>query len=188
MLAVVASAADLPDWIKSGPTSNRDSYFVTCSADALDPQEAEQLAQNRCIADAAKLSGVKVQVRSKTVESLTGNDSSEIAEIQPINRSVQCQWANRYLEQQGSGYRVWLQCSVSKKTVDAQKIQANQSDSVLEANATLPSFRRAIGIATSLPPAELFVIGGERGERVIHATKNPSNLELREGDQWVIAK
>jgi hypothetical protein len=188
LISMVALGAGLPVWVTRGPTSDGSFYFVICSADALDPQEAEQLAQSRCLAGAAKLSGVIVQIHSKTVESITGNDSSEVAEIQPINRPVQCLWTNRYLEQQGTGFRVWLRCSVSKKAVANAKDQTEPSEVDRDDKVSLPSFKKGIVIAISAPPSELYAIGGDRGERIINPIGNPTNLEIKEGDLWIVAK
>ncbi len=188
LISMVALGAGLPTWVTSGATSNSGSYFVICSADALDPQEAEELAQSRCLASAAKLSGVTVQIHSKTVESVTGNDSSEVAEIQPIHRPVQCLWTNRYLESQGTGFRVWLRCSVSKRSVESMKNQTAPGNGDQDSNASLPAFKKAIVVAISVPPAELYSVGGDRGERIINTSSNPTNLEIKEGDQWIVAK
>jgi hypothetical protein len=164
-----------------------------CSHDALDPEDARQVAEGKCLASAAKLGGVRVTLRQKTVQSLTGSDSSEIAEVEPMTREVKCEWTERFLEQVGQGYRVWLRCRVSN--ADVTKAARSAQSKGGETTESQPSkgevrlpYKRGILVVTTVPQADRITVGGMNGERVVEVTSNVTRLELKEGDEWVSAR
>jgi hypothetical protein len=191
-LLTSAVAADLPKWATQGLTMDGTYHFVVCSADGLDPEDVKQVAESKCLASAAKLGGVTVKVNEKSVQSLTGADASEVAEILPLTKDVNCEWTDRYLERVGQGFRVWLRCRVKKsaifpadqKSIDGRPIGKSPG----APNATLKKFKRAIMTVTTVPTVDRILVIGDGGERVIEVTSNVVRVELNEGDTRLVAK
>jgi hypothetical protein len=192
-LAVPAvRAADLPAWITQGQTIDSTYFYVVCSHDGLDPEDVKQVAESKCLASAAKLGGVTVKVNTKTVQSLTGADSSEVAEIQPLTRNVKCEWIDRYLEKVEQGFRVWLRCRVKKSSVASTMDQTDPGSSIEtspnDPSPSLSAYKRAILTVTMVPKADRLIVVGTAGERVIEVTSNVFRVELHEGDAKVTAR
>jgi hypothetical protein len=164
-----AAAGDLPSWIINGPVSDSLFHYVVCSHDGIDPEEARQIAESKCLASAAKLGGVNVRVTQKTVQSLTGSDSSEVAEIQPIEAKIKCEWIDRFLETIKDGFRVWLRCRIPKSAVNVQSVDKSKEKLVLESK----KYAEASLVITTIPKADRIIVIGETGERVF---ENPSNV------------
>jgi hypothetical protein len=188
----MAHAADLPNWVTKGPTMDSSYHYVVCSHDGLDPEDVKQLAESKCLASAAKLGGVTVKITQKTVQSLTGADASEVAEIQPLERNVNCEWTERYLEKVGQGFRVWLRCRVKKSSL-LQSSNKPISGSPTESSPIMPSattrkYQRGILMLTMVPQADRILVTGDAGERVIEVNSNVMRVELHEGDTKVSAK
>ncbi|NUM87852.1 MAG: hypothetical protein HUU37_01485, partial [Bdellovibrionales bacterium] len=115
LLASSAAVSDsLPKWITGGSLEDASYRYIVCSQDGLDPEDIRQAAEAKCLSSAAKLNGVNITVKEKSVQSLTGVDASEVAEIEPKNKEAICTWTDRYLEKLASGYRIWLRCKVPK--------------------------------------------------------------------------
>lgn len=175
LTCLLAWTEPLPNWITKGPMSDSTYHYVICSHDGIDPEEARQVAESKCLASAAKLGGVNVKLTQKTVQSLTGVDSSEVAEIQPIQAKVQCDWTDRFLEKIKDGYRVWLKCKVKKISFATSKSYADKNDilvpkSLVHGDATL--------IISTVPKADQLIVMGEGGERVIEPTSNTINIAI----------
>lgn len=182
LLITVASASDLPIWITKGPVSDSSFHYVVCSHDGIDPEEARQIAESKCLASAAKIGGVSVKVTQKTVQSLTGSDSSEVAEIQPLEARIKCEWTDRYLEKVQDGFRIWLRCKVLRSSITSGMPKPETRDigeraSSRHAEATL--------VLTTVPRADRVVIIGVGGERVIEPSSNVVSLVVSNGDNSV---
>lgn len=167
-------------------------HFVVCSYDGLDPEDVKQVAESKCLASAAKLGGVNVKITQKTVQSLTGADSSEVAEIQPLERNIKCEWTERFLEKVGQGYRVWLRCRVKKSSLIVP-LNKTTSGSQIESSPNIPSvttrkYQRGILMLTMVPQADRILVIGDAGERVVEVTSNVMRVELHEGDTKVLVK
>lgn len=168
---MVAQAApgDLPSWIIKGPVSDTSFHYVICSHDGIDPEEARQVAESKCLASAAKLGGVNVRLTQKTVQSLTGSDSSEVAEIQPLEAKIKCDWTDRFLEKIKDGFRVWLRCKIAKSSLIVTMQRSETKDQVQERSAR---HAEATLVITTLPKADRVIVIGDGGERVIEPTSN----------------
>ncbi len=167
--ASIAEAETIPSWITKGPMSDSSFHYVICSHDGIDPEEARQIAESKCLASAAKLGGVNVKLTQKTVQSLTGTDSSEVAEIQPLEANIKCEWIDRFLEKIKDGFRVWLKCKVLKSSISLLASHPEVKNAVevvpvKHAEATL--------ILTTIPQADRISVVGVGGERIIEATSN----------------
>ncbi len=167
-------------------------HYVVCSHDGLDPEDVKQVAESKCLASAAKLGGVTVKITQKTVQSLTGADASEVAEIQPLERNISCEWTDRYLEKVGQGYRVWLRCRVKKTAV---KVPSSSLSSGLS-QGSIPSvplssssaYKRGVLILTMVPQADRLLVIGSGGERVVEVSSNVVRVDLHEGDTQLIVR
>lgn len=181
-----------PKWVTDGSLSDSTYHYVICSHDGLDPEDVKQIAENKCLASAAKLGQVEVTVTQKTVQSLTGSDSAEVAEIKPLNRILSCEWLNRYVEKVDSGIRVWLRCRISKKAV--QEFRVNDSAPLLRPNEQIKKekplkYKRAILNIATVPTADRLIILNQNGERVVVEIKaNVQSIELKEGDKAIVLK
>lgn len=181
---ILANAAnvDLPIWITKGPMSDSTFHYVLCSHDGIDPEEARQIAESKCLASAAKLGGVNVKLTHKTVQSLTGSDSSEVAEIQPIQINIKCEWIDRYLEKIKDGYRVWLRCKVSKKSLTSIPVKSNGTASI-ELKPT--HYAEATLSLSTVPKADRVLIIGQNGERVLEPDSNLLTFKISNSDQKI---
>jgi hypothetical protein len=191
----IAFSSERPKWIDNTPLVDSSFNYVICSHSAVDPEDARVTAEGMCLASAAKLGGVQVKIRTKTIQSLTGADSSEVAEVQPLIRNVKCEFTDRYLENVGAGFRVWLKCRVKKSEVDKISNQAINGDAKPEQPTTeLPrsegdlKYQRGVVSLMMLPKADKVIVGGLRGERVIDPESNSLLVEIKEGDQWIEVK
>lgn len=165
----MAYAETTPSWITKGPVSDSTSHYVICSYDGIDPEEARQIAESKCLASAAKLGGVNVKLTQKTVQSLTGADSSEVAEIQPLEINIRCEWTDRFLEKIKDGFRVWLRCKIAKSSLTTRASQSEKKEQIVykptrHFEATL--------ILSVVPSADRVIVIGDGGERVIEPTSN----------------
>lgn len=190
--AVSQAGEPRPKWITEASLSDSNYHYIVCSHDGLDPEDVKQLAENKCLASAAKLGMVEVNVTQKTIQSLTGADSAEVAEIKPLHRVLSCEWLNRYVEKVDSGYRVWLRCRISKKSVQEfnskeASISTGSVDQKEKINS--PKYKRAILNIATVPTAERLIIINDAGERaVVEIKSNTQSIELKEGDKSVILK
>ncbi len=178
----------LPKWITTMQLSSPTHYFVICSADGFDPDEVKQLAEAKCLASAAKLGGATVTVRQKTVQSLTGSDSSEVAEMQPITKKVECVWIDRFMENIQNGVRIWLRCKVDRGAVHGARTETGNIQSTGE--PTPPKkYKRALLNLVSVPVADRILVLTSEGERtVIEVKSNVEQIELHEGDISVVIR
>lgn len=185
-----AIAKSTPPWVSSAALSDATYHYVICSHDGIDPEEAKQIAESKCLASAAKLGGVSVTIREKTVQSLTGSDSSEVAEIVPFQRDVQCEWTDRYLEPVGDGYRVWLRCKIKRDRIRAVISAGENEESVPIQSKPLEqeAYKRGLLVVTTTPKADRIIVKGSRGDRVIEVTSNVMRIEIREGDAEVLVR
>lgn len=179
-----ADAGTTSSWIVNGPMSDSSFHYVVCSHDGIDPEEARQVAESKCLASAAKLGGVNVRLTQKTVQSLTGTDASEVAEIQPIETKIKCEWTNRFLEKIKDGFRVWLRCKVSKasasSTTRQESFEEISEDQRPRSEATLT--------LTTVPRVDRIVVIGLAGERVVEPTSNVVNMTISNLDRKVEVK
>ena len=183
----VAAHATLPTWITSGPTGNTTYAYVVCSHEGIDPEEVKQIAESKCLASAAKLGGVTVTIKQKTVQSLSGSDSGEVAETAPLQKNIKCEWSQRYLEELKAGYRVWLQCRVLKSSISSPSpVGPALANDKTEAPPS--SYKRATAYITTAPQGDKIIISGQNGERVIDVTSNVQSVELKEGDRSIEVK
>lgn len=180
-LAYSPAMAELPAWVKSGSASIDGHPVVLCSHEALDPQQAQEIAESKCLASAARANGVTVTVHIRTVQSLSGSDASETASIKPINALVKCSWTNRYLEELNTGYRVWLQCKI--ESIETNESRSPRSPAATNVKPAALPYKRGILYVTTVPKADkIIVLNKESGERVIDPSSNAGRIELREGD------
>lgn len=183
ILSSVAIASDLPSWVMKGPMSDSSYHYVVCSHDGIDPEEARQIAESKCLASAAKLGGVNVKVTQKTVQSLTGADSSEVAEIQPLETKIKCEWTDRFLEKIKDGFRVWLRCKVTKSSMG---FSIPPSEITTAADYKMNRNVEATLILTILPRADRIIVVGLSGERVIEPTSNVVSIKVSNLDQKIM--
>jgi len=181
-LAAQATSGDLPSWISKGPVSDASFHYVVCSHDGIDPEEARQIAESKCLASAAKLGGVNVRLTQKTVQSLTGSDSSEVAEIQPLEAKIKCEWTDRFLEKIKDGFRVWLRCKVAKSSFSISVAQSETKD---QAEVSPTKHVEATLILSTVPKADRILIKGDGGERVIEPNSNVVTITISNLDQKV---
>jgi|GEM_PF-7118412 len=173
----------LPVWISDSKLEDGSYNFVTCSHDDLDPDLAAQTAQGKCLAKAAQLRGVTLIVRGKTVQSLSGSDSGETAEMQPIQATVRCEFTDRFMQQLASGgFRIWLRCRAKKSEFAERRELELPAGGTKGTSSAAVQYKRASILVTSVPQAEKIIVAGDRGERVIDVETNPQSIELREGD------
>lgn len=178
-----AYAGDLPSWITKGPLSDSSFQYVVCSHDGIDPEEARQIAESKCLASAAKLGGVNVKLTQKTVQSLTGSDSSEVAEIQPLEVNIKCEWMDRFLENIKDGFRVWLRCKVVKLSMLKNTLNESEHKSH-SPNILRQKHAQATFILSTMPKADRIVITGI-GERVIEPNSNVININVSNLDEKI---
>lgn len=184
-IASLAYSESMPAWIFKGPMSDAVFHYVVCSHDGFDPEEARQIAESKCLASAAKLGGVNVKLTQKTVQSLTGSDSSEIAEIQPLEAKIKCEWTDRFLEKIKDGFRIWLRCKVLKSSISTQVPNPETKDAV----DIQPSKRvEATLVLTTVPQADRVIVIGLAGERVVEPTSNVVSIIVSNLDQKVEVK
>lgn len=183
-LAAQAASSDLPSWIIKGPVSDKSFHYVVCSHDGIDPEEARQIAESKCLASAAKLGGVSVRLTQKTVQSLTGSDASEVAEIQPIEVKVKCDWIDRFLENIKDGFRVWLRCKVARGSVSRGAPQPQAEN----ASLTKRKYAEATLTLSTVPKADRIIVIGVKGERVIEPNSNVVSILISNLDQKVEIK
>lgn len=183
-LCVVSMAHSevIPSWITKGPMSDSTFHYVICSHDGIDPEEARQIAESKCLASAAKLGGVNVKLTQKTVQSLTGSDSSEVAEIQPLEANIKCEWTDRFLEKIKDGFRVWLRCKVSKNSATTSTLKPYENDNISgkptkHIDSTL--------LLTTIPQVDRVILIGVGGERVIEPTSNVVIITITNLDKQV---
>lgn len=169
IVAAQAAPGDLPLWIIKGPVSDTSFHYVVCSHDGIDPEEARQIAESKCLGSAAKLGGVNVRLTQKTVQSLTGSDSSEVAEIQPLEAKIKCEWTDRFLEKIKDGFRIWLRCRVAMSSMIVTLPQSETKDQVVQKSNT---HVEAMFLLSTVPKADRVIVIGEGGERVIEPTSN----------------
>lgn len=180
--ASLAYAETIPSWIIKGPVSDSSFHYVVCSHDGIDPEEARQIAESKCLASAAKLGGVNVKVTQKTVQSLTGSDSSEVAEIQPLEAKIKCEWMDRFLENIKDGFRVWLRCKVLKSSI-LLSMPKSETKNVIE----VVSSKHVEGtlILTMVPQADRVIIVGTGGERVVEPVTNVVKIIITNLDRRI---
>ncbi len=185
--ASTSFAGELPSWITNPRTSDSIYYYVQCSSEAIDPQDATSVAEGKCLSSASKLAGVTVTVNSKTILSLTGSDASDTVELTPIKKDVNCEWTNKYVEKLEAthSFRVWLECRVSKSSVNSSSGQGVQESPIKRVNL---AYKRAIITLIIVPRADVIIVGGSNGERAIEVNSNTQQIELTEYDEWIIAK
>lgn len=181
IVAAQAAPGDLPSWITNGPVSDTSFHYVVCSHDGIDPEEARQIAESKCLASAAKLGGVNVKITQKTVQSLTGSDSSEVAEILPLQANIKCEWTERFLEKVKDGFRVWLRCRTSKNS----PLKVFPSEAQIEVAPSVSRHSLATLILTTVPQADRVVIVGTGGERVIEPASNVLTFTISNLDQRI---
>jgi len=179
-----------PKWITEGKLSDESHYYVVCSHDGLVPEEVRQIAEGKCLVSAAKLGGATVTIRQKTVQSLTGSDSAETAEIQPITQTVKCIWTDRFMEQIQNGVRIWLRCQVDRRSI---RSQASTLDDPKREESGAPvtpvKYKRATLNLISVPVADrVLVLSGDQERSVIEVKSNVERIELREGDTTVVVR
>lgn len=196
LISIFAAASQAgesrPRWITEASLSDSNYHYIICSHDGLDPEDVKQIAENKCLASAAKLGTVEVKVTQKTVQSLTGSDSAEVAEIKPLDRELSCEWLNRYIEKVESGFRVWLRCRISKKSVgefsSKETSKLTEPNDQKEKTNSLKHKRAILNLAT-VPTAERLIILSDDGERaVVEVKSNTQTIELKEGDKAVIIR
>lgn len=184
-VASFAYAESTPSWVTKGPVSDSTFHYVICSHDGIDPEEARQIAESKCLASAAKLGGVNVKLSQKTVQSLTGTDSSEVAEIQPLQINIKCEWTDRFLKKIMDGFRVWLRCKVLKSSISMQMSYPETKNAV----DIQPSKRvEATLVLTTVPQADQITVAGLGGERVVEPTSNVVSIIISNLDQKIEVK
>ncbi len=179
------SQDSLPAWITNTKLEDGSYYFVNCSADDLDPEAAALVAQSKCLSRAAQLGGVTVVVNGKTVQSLSGTDASESAEMKPIVANVKCEFSDKFLQTLSSGYRVWLRCKARKSDVAERKEAEPSGPKTKGADSSVGRYKRGTVLVSSVPQADKIIVSGARGERVIDVEAVPQSVELREGDSAI---
>lgn len=193
MFIALGARAEPPAWAKSTALKDGQYAWVICSHDGLDPEDARETAEGKCLASAAKLGGVRVSIEQKTVQSLTGADSSEVATVIPMISYVGCQFTDRVMEKVGQGYRIWLRCRVPLKEVDELRRQVVSHEGTTK--PTTPAkpaqefakerYKRGTLSVTTVPKGDVLALIGIGGERVVEMTSNPQEIVIREDDRSV---
>src|SRR6185312_14046893 len=150
--------------------------------EGLDPQNIQQIAENNCLASAAKLPGVTVTIKQKTVQSLSGVDSNEVAQITPLQATVKCEWTHRHLESIGTAFRLFLECQVDKKSLSVHSLKSEEQ--VDQSRSSAGPANALLTVATT-PRADVIAISGANGERVINPTANSSVIDIHNGDETI---
>lgn len=175
-----STRTSLPGWIVSQSSSS----LIVCSSDGIDPQQLQELSEAKCLASAARSKGVDLSLRQKTLQSLSGSDSGEVAEVSPINGQVRCDFKYRYLEDLSSGgFRLWLGCMPG--SVHVQQQAATERERGIAADAAKIPYKRGTFQLTCSPMPDKIIVGGSRGERVVEGGSMQTTVELREGDEWI---
>src|SRR6185312_7129307 len=156
-LFAVLAHAELPQWVTSGTPPDAAHAYVVCSAEGLDPQNIQQIAENNCLASAAKLPGVTVTIKQKTVQSLSGVDSNEVAQITPLQATVKCEWTHRHLESIGTAFRLFLECQVDKKSLSVHSLKSEEQ--VDQSRSSAGPANALLTVATT-PRADVIAISG----------------------------
>jgi hypothetical protein len=184
----ISANAALPEWVTNTSTEDSEYHYVVCSHDGLDPEYTKQLAENKCLSSAAKLGGVTLSIKQKTIDSASGVDSSEEATVTPFTQNTKCEFTKRFLQEISQGFRVWLLCRVKKSETSLLKRLDKTEPKEPELSVSITKYKKATIIITSVPPAEKIIVDGDRGARVIDVKKNPYLIELREGDKKITVK
>lgn len=186
-----AFAGELPGWIVSGPTSDERNMYFVCSDEGIEPQALQEIVEAKCIASAARAGGVTITSKTKTVQSLAGNDSNDVVEVTPIRKSVKCEFTDRFLEVLGThSFRLWLRCRTGRVT--AKEVSEFGAAVTSKADATSiakqKTFKRGLLTVTSVPEAEKIIVLGQGTERAVDVTSNVQVIELHEGDEAVLVR
>lgn len=182
---LVAAADTMPSWITKGSLSDSTYHYVVCSQDGLDPEEAKQTAESKCLASAAKLGGVNVKLTQKTVQSLTGSDSSEVAEIDTIRTKINCEWTHRYLEPIKDGYRLWLRCRLKKSELLIEKNELVKK--ISSGNTSIKEFKYRLFL-TTIPKVDKIIVSGKDGDKVYDPESNVVELNLKSSDSHILVR
>lgn len=185
LISIKSFAQEPPSWVTRGPLTKGSFTYVVCSQDGIDPEEARQIAESKCLVSAAKLNGVNVRITQKTVQSLTGSDASEVAEIQPLEAKIKCEWTDRFLEKIKDGYRVWLRCKVANLPTFEKR---QQSEIKLGVDESSGKHNEGTLTLTAVPMADRILVIGIGGERVLEPTTNVVNIVFSNLDQRVEIK
>ncbi len=117
--------------------------------------------------------------------SLTGSDSSEVAEIQPIEAKIKCEWTDRFLERVKDGFRVWLRCKITRASITQGVSLQSQAKNV---KVAARKHAEATLILSVIPQADRIIVVGIDGERVIEPGSNVINILISSLDQNIEIK
>jgi hypothetical protein len=179
----------LPDWIVN-PVLDEGKYgSVICSHEALDPEKAKQLAEDKCYLAAARSQGVSIKVNSRSTQTLTASEVSESVESLPVVKFVKCNWQNQFIERSNGSYRVWLKCQYSKEAPRTdQKFQPEEFKAPERAK-TMGASSNSIIRLLMVPKAEVILIQNDTlPERVFRDIEQNMAIDIRKGDRSVIIK
>ncbi|MBL7669110.1 MAG: hypothetical protein JNM39_01370 [Bdellovibrionaceae bacterium] len=123
-----------------------------------------------------------VKLTQKTVQSLTGSDSSEVAEIQPLEANIKCEWTDRFLEKIKDGFRIWLRCKVLKSSI---LIAMPKSETKNAVEVVINKHVEGTLVLTTIPQADRIIVVGSGGERVIEPVSNVVSIAITNLDQKV---
>lgn len=190
LISLSVNAMDLPLWITDTSLGDSENGYTICSHESLDPEKAKILAEDKCLSSALKGLGVELNVKSKTVQSLTGSDSSEVVEATSIKKKIKCDWMNQFIEKVDNSYRVWLKCKYSKKVFVNEGIGGSgdikQNEDVIKPKAA--ESNSVLSIFTAPIADKIIIKNLDSGERVLESPIQKMTIDLKAGDQQVILK
>lgn len=181
-------AQELPRWITDTSLDDGEHGYVICSHESLDPEKAKILAEDKCLSSALKGLGVELDVKSKTVQSLTGSDASEIVETTSLKKTIKCDWQNQYIERNKDSYRVWLKCKYSKNPKNSTSSTLGQKEPVEEIKIKYygAQSNATINIFTAPVADKILIKNVHSGERVFESPTQNMTIDLKAGDDQVI--
>lgn len=171
-------ASDLPIWIRQGELSGQGSSYVICSHEAIDPEKARAIAEDKCLESAVKSEGVEFVLDSKTILTTVDSEQSDIYEVSPLNTKVKCQWTHHFLEKLDHSFRVWLRCRVTllDKLKVINKSQTEGSRAIKSASGG------SLRISVVPRPDFIQVYNATKGIRHVQVSGNDLLVELKSGD------
>lgn len=183
-------AQELPKWITDTSLGDSDTGYVVCSHESLDPEKAKILAEDKCLSSALKGLGVELDVKSKTVQSLTGADASESVETTSLRKTIKCDWQNQFIERNKDSYRVWLKCKYSKKPMvsTASILNHKEEPEEIKIKPKGAQSNSTVNVFTAPVADKILIKNAHSGERVIESPEQNMTIDLKAGDEQVILK
>jgi hypothetical protein len=186
----LAFSVELPDWI-TNPVLDEGKYGnIICSQEALDPDKARQLAEDKCYLGAARAQGVDLKVTSRSTQTLIASEVSESVESVPIVKFVKCDWQKQFIERNNGSYRVWLKCRYLKESISPERTGNIEQFKPPFQNTTKGAKANSVVRLLMIPKPEVILVQNYNlPERVIRDQIDQNiAIDLRKGDKSIIIK